>query len=58
MDSSGIGALMRAFTTAKREGGTVRYFGATKRVLQLLKMVRLDTVLELADDEESALAGF
>jgi hypothetical protein len=36
----------------------VCYFGATKRVLQLLKMVRLDTVLELADDEESALAGF
>lgn len=58
MDSSGVGALMRAFTTAKREGGKVCYFGAPKRVLQLLKMVRLDTVLELADDEESALAGF
>lgn len=58
IDSSGVGALMRAFTTAKREGGKVCYFGATKRVLQLLKMVRLDTVLELADDEESALAGF
>jgi len=58
MDSSGVGALMRAFTTARREGGKVCYFGATKRVLQLLKMVRLDTILLLTEDEESALSSF
>lgn len=58
MDSSGIGALVRVHTSARREGGKVRYFGATKKVQQSLKMVRLDTVLALFDNEESALADF
>lgn len=58
MDSSGVGALMRAFTSAKREGGKIRYYAPTKRVVQLLKMVRLDTILDVAENEEGALAGF
>lgn len=57
MDSSGVGALMRAYTSTKRVGGKCRFFAAPKRIMQLLKMVRLDTVLELTDDEASALAG-
>ncbi len=55
LDSSGIGALVRAFTTLKRAGGKATYFAPTKRVLMLLKMVRLDTILDLADDEAVAL---
>lgn len=57
MDSSGIGALVRAYSSFKRAGGKCRFFGAGKFVLQTLKMVRLDTVLELFEDETSALAG-
>jgi anti-anti-sigma factor len=56
LDSSGIGALVRAFTTFKRTGGKCTFFSPTKRVLMLLKMVRLDTILDLVDDEASALA--
>jgi anti-sigma B factor antagonist len=56
LDSTGIGSLVRAFTTLKRAGGKCTYFSANKRVLMLLKMVRLDTVLVLADDEAAALA--
>jgi anti-sigma B factor antagonist len=56
LDSSGIGALVRAFTTLKRAGGKATYFAPTKRVTMLLKMVRLDTILDLADDEGTALA--
>ena len=56
LDSSGIGALVRAFTTLKRAGGKCTYFAANKRVLMLLKMVRLDSVLDLAEDEATALA--
>jgi anti-sigma B factor antagonist len=55
LDSSGIGSLVRAFTTLKRAGGKCTYFSASKRVLMLLKMVRLDTVLDLAPDEATAL---
>jgi anti-sigma B factor antagonist len=56
LDSSGIGALVRSFSTIKRAGGKCTYFAPTKRVLMLLKMVRLDSVLDLAEDEATALA--
>jgi anti-sigma B factor antagonist len=56
LDSSGIGALVRAFTTLKRAGGKCTYFAPNKRVIMLLKMVRLDTVLDLAADEATALS--
>ena len=55
LDSSGIGALVRAFTTLKRAGGTCTFFSPNKRVQMLLKMVRLDSVLDLVDDEATAL---
>ena len=56
LDSSGIGALVRAFTAFKRAGGKCTFFAANKRVMMLLKMVRLDTILDLAEDEATALA--
>jgi anti-sigma B factor antagonist len=55
LDSSGIGSLVRSFTLMKRAGGKCTYFAASKRVLMLLKMVRLDTVLDLVEDEATAL---
>lgn len=55
LDSSGIGALVRAFTTLKRAGGKCTFFAPSKRVMMLLKMVRLDSILDLADDEATAL---
>ncbi len=58
MDSSGIGALVRSYTSVKKAGGKCLFYGATKRVLMILKMVRLDTVLELVEDEATALARF
>ena len=56
LDSSGIGALVRAFTTLKRAGGKCTFFSPNKRVLMLLKMVRLDGVLDIVEDEATALA--
>ena len=58
MDSSGIGALVRAFSAAKQTGGKCKFFSAPKRVKQTIKMVRLENVLELVEDEAAALAGF
>ena len=56
LDSSGIGALVRSFTALKRAGGKCTFYAANKRVMMLLKMVRLDSVLDLAEDEAAALA--
>jgi len=55
LDSSGIGALVRAFSSVKRAGGKCIYYAPTQRVRMLLKMVRLDSVLEIVDDEAAAL---
>jgi anti-sigma B factor antagonist len=58
LDSSGVGSLVRTFSMLKEKGGEFRVFGATKQVAQLLRMVRLDKVLGLAEDETAALASF
>jgi anti-anti-sigma regulatory factor len=39
----------------KRAGGKCTYFSPNKRVVMLLKMVRLDTVLDISPDEATAL---
>ena len=57
VDSSGIGAMVRAFTSVTRANGKLLFFSPTKMIRQTLKMVRLDTVLSLYDDEASALAA-
>jgi anti-sigma B factor antagonist len=56
LDSSGIGSLVRSFTTISRGGGKFLLFAPTKMIRQTLKMVRLDTILTLYDDEAAALA--
>ena len=55
LDSSGIGALVRSFTSLKRAGGKCTFFAPSKRVMMLLKMVRLDSILDLSEDEATAL---
>lgn len=58
MDSSGISALVRIFNSFKELGGKCLFFSPTKRVLQTLRLVRLDEVLELVKDEAAALKAF
>ncbi len=55
LESSGIGALVRSFTSLKRAGGKCTFYAPSKRVMMLLKMVRLDSILDLAEDEAAAL---
>ena len=56
LDSSGIGSLVRLFTNVKRAGGKCVFYAPTKQVSMLLKMVRLNTVFEIVDDEAAALS--
>ena len=58
LDSSGIGAIVSAFSAVKGAGGQCRFFAPSAQVLKVLKMVRLDTVLELRQDEATALSSF
>lgn len=58
LDSSGLGALVRAMTNAQKEGGNTKLLGAGPQVRRLLEMTRLDSVLENFTDLETAISSF
>jgi len=58
LDSSAIGLLVRTFLTLKERGGEFRLFGASTQVADTLRVIRLDKVLRVAEDETAALASF
>ena len=58
MDSSGLGALVSAFATVSRQGGTLKLLNLTKRLQDLLVITKLLNVFDCFDDEETAVASF
>ena len=58
IDSSGIGELVSAFTTAKKQGGELKLLNLTKKVHDLLQITKLYTVFDVKDDEASAVKAF
>ena len=55
VDSSGVGELVKAFTTVRTKGGQLKLANLNKRVHDLLQMTRLSKVFEIEKDEASAL---
>jgi anti-sigma B factor antagonist len=58
LDSSGLGALVRALTNSQKEGGQTKLLNAGPQVRKLLEMTKLDSVFELHDDLERAVQSF
>ena len=58
IDSSGIGELVSAFTTAKNQGAAVKLLGLTKKVKDVLQLTKLYTVFDVHSDEKTALRSF
>jgi anti-sigma B factor antagonist len=58
IDSSGLGELVSAFTTAKNQQAEVKLLKLTKKVHDLLQLTKLYTVFDIKDDEASAIASF
>ena len=58
IDSSGIGELVRTFSTLQREGGKLKLASVSPRVMEMLKATSLHTVFEIHKDEESAVRSF
>ena len=58
IDSSGLGELVSAFTTAKNQSAEVKLLNLTKKVHDLLQLTKLYTVFDIKDDEASAIASF
>ena len=58
IDSSGLGELVGAYTTAKNKGAELKLLKLTKKVHDLLQLTKLYTVFETYDDETLAIASF
>jgi len=58
IDSSGIGELVSAFTSAKNGGGELKLLNLTRKVHDLLQITKLYTVFDVKDDEASAISSF
>ncbi len=58
LDSSGLGALVRAMTSSQKEGGQTKLLGAGPQIRKLLEMTKLDSVLENFTDMETAVSSF
>ena len=58
VDSAGLGAIVSAYTTVTREGGTLKLANVTKKLQDLLSITKLLTVFETFDSEEEALRSY
>jgi anti-sigma B factor antagonist len=58
LDSSGLGALVRALTNTQKEGGQTKLLNAGPQIRKLLQMTKLDSVFEIHEDMEGAVSSF
>jgi anti-sigma B factor antagonist len=58
VDSSGVGQLAGALTTARNQGADVKLVKPPRQILELLKTTKLDTVFDIHEDEGAAIQSF
>ena len=58
VDSSGLGAIVASFVTAKNNGGHIKLLKLTNRLKDLMAIAKLLTVFDTFDTEAQALASF
>ena len=58
IDSSGIGELVRTYTTVTNEGKELKLLNLTKKVRELLVITKLLTVFQVYENEHAAVTSF
>lgn len=58
LDSSALGAMVRALSWSQKEGGVTKLVNVTPRISQLLAITKLGSVFEMFDDLERAISSF
>jgi anti-sigma B factor antagonist len=58
VDSSGVGQLVGALTSARNQAGDIKLLKPTIHVLDLLKTTKLDGVFDIQEDETAAIQSF
>jgi anti-sigma B factor antagonist len=52
VDSVTLGALVQVYTSALRHGATLKLQNVTERMRQLLRITKLDTVIDVIESED------
>jgi anti-sigma B factor antagonist len=58
VDSSGVGQLVGALTTARNQAGDIKLLKPSIHVLDLLETTKLDGVFDIQVDETAAIQSF
>jgi len=58
IDSSGLGAIVSGYTSAKGQQGHLKLLNLTTKVHDLLQVTKLLTVFEVYEDENTAVKSF
>jgi anti-sigma B factor antagonist len=58
IDSSGVGELVRSYTTVVNQGGQLKLLCLTKKVQEVLAITKLLTVFQVYDSEPATIASF
>jgi len=58
IDSAGLGLLMACYSHAVRQQGALKLLKPSAEIQNLLRMTRVDSVLEFYEDEAQALRSF
>jgi anti-sigma B factor antagonist len=58
VDSSGVGALVKSLTSAKKAGGSLKLVNPSKPALQTLKMCNLLPLFDVYTEEDEAVQSF
>jgi anti-sigma B factor antagonist len=58
IDSSGLGELVAACTSAQRQGAKLKFMKLTPKVQDVMQLTRLYQVFEVFPDEDSAVRSF
>jgi len=58
VDSAGVGELVSAYSAVVRRGGELKLLKPNGRLREVLQITRLDTLIPVCEDEETAVTAF
>jgi anti-sigma B factor antagonist len=58
IDSAGLGYLVSAFSSVRKQGGELKLLNLTSKVHDVLQITRLYTVFDVLDNEAAAVKSF
>jgi anti-sigma B factor antagonist len=58
IDSWGLGSLVGAFASARKQGGELKLLNLTNKITDVMETTRLYTVFDIMNDEAAAVKSF